>query len=44
LLNDEDKESLRTVLPKGERPIGVISDLIKDKGEGKVFLLHGPPG
>lgn len=44
LLNDEDKESLRTVLPKGEKPIGVVSDFIKDKGEGKVFLLHGPPG
>ncbi|KEF54312.1 uncharacterized protein A1O9_09478 [Exophiala aquamarina CBS 119918] len=44
LLNDEDKESLRTVLPKGEKPIGVLSDLIQDKGEGKVFLLHGPPG
>lgn len=44
LLNDEDKESLRTVLPKGEKPIGILSDLIKDKGEGKVFLLHGPPG
>jgi hypothetical protein len=44
LLNDEDKEILRTVLPKGEKPIGVLSDFIKDKGEGKVFLLHGPPG
>ncbi|KAK5056713.1 hypothetical protein LTR84_012245 [Exophiala bonariae] len=44
MLDDDDKESLRTVLPKGEKPIGVLSDFIKDKGEGKVFLLHGPPG
>lgn len=44
LLDDDDKESLRTVLPKGQKPIGVLSDFIKDKGEGKVFLLHGPPG
>jgi hypothetical protein len=44
LLNVEDKECLRTVLPKGEKPIGNVSDFIEDKGEGKVFLLHGPPG
>lgn len=44
LVSDADKDSLRTVLPKGEHPIGLSSDFIPGKGEGKIFLLYGPPG
>jgi hypothetical protein len=44
LVSDADKEALRTVLPKGEKPVGVSSDFVLGKGEGKVFLLYGPPG
>ena len=44
LISDADKESLRTVLPKGEKPVGVCSDFVQGKGEGKIFLLYGPPG
>lgn len=44
LVSDADKESLRTVLPKGERFVGNTSDFIHGKGEGKIFLLYGPPG
>lgn len=44
LISDEDKESLRTVLPKGEKFVGVTPDFVHGKGEGKIFLLYGPPG
>jgi hypothetical protein len=44
LISDADKESLRTVLPKGEKSVGVSSDFVLGKGEGKIFLLYGPPG
>ena len=44
LVSDADKESLRTVLPKGERFFGDTPDLVHGKGEGKIFLLYGPPG
>jgi len=44
LVSDVDKESLRTVLPKGEHPIGSASDFVAGKGEGKIFLLYGGPG
>lgn len=44
LISDADKESLRTVLPKGEKFVSVTSDFVHGKGEGKIFLLYGPPG
>lgn len=44
LVSDVDKESLRTVLPKGEHHIGSASDFVAGKGEGKMFLLYGGPG
>lgn len=44
LVSDADKESLRTVLPKGERFVSDTSDFVHGKGEGKIFLLYGPPG
>ncbi|KAI8631162.1 P-loop containing nucleoside triphosphate hydrolase protein [Xylariaceae sp. FL1651] len=44
LMSDDDKLSLRTVLPKGEQAVCITKDIIPDKGEGKVFLLYGPPG
>jgi hypothetical protein len=44
LVSDADKESLRTVLPRGEHPISSASDFVVGKGEGKIFLLYGGPG
>jgi hypothetical protein len=44
LASEADKDSLRTSLPKGERPTAVSPDLVAGKGEGKIFLLYGPPG
>ena len=44
LVSDADKESLRTVLPKGEKFVGDSSDFVHGKGGGKIFLLYGPPG
>jgi hypothetical protein len=44
LISDADKQSLRTVLPKGEKFVGDSSDFVQGKGEGKIFLLYGPPG
>lgn len=44
LVSDADKESLRTVLSKGEKFVGHGSDFVQGKGEGQIFLLYGPPG
>lgn len=44
LVSDADKESLRTVLSKGEKFVGDSSDFVHGKGDGKIFLLYGPPG
>jgi hypothetical protein len=44
LVTDADKESLRTVLPRGESPLSSASDFVEGKGEGKIFLLYGGPG
>lgn len=44
LVSDADKESLRTVLPRGGHPISTASDFVVGKGEGKIFLLYGGPG
>ncbi|KAL2212484.1 hypothetical protein CC79DRAFT_1266280 [Sarocladium strictum] len=44
LVSDADKDSLRTVLPKGAKQLQLHSDFIAGKGEGKIFLLYGPPG
>ena len=44
LTSDADKESLRTVLFKEEKFVGVTSDFVRGKGEGKIFLLYEPLG
>lgn len=44
LVLDSDKDTLRTVLPRGEHPIGITQDFVEGKGEGKIFLLYGGPG
>jgi hypothetical protein len=44
LVRDDDKDSLRTVLPKGQRSQSLASDFVEGKGEGKIFLLYGGPG
>jgi SpoVK/Ycf46/Vps4 family AAA+-type ATPase len=44
LISDDDRDVLRTVLPKGEKPVGISPDFISGKGEGNIFLLYGPPG
>ncbi|KAK3322223.1 P-loop containing nucleoside triphosphate hydrolase protein [Apodospora peruviana] len=43
LVSDADKASLRTVLATGEHPTLTTADFVTGKGEGKVFLLYGPP-
>lgn len=44
LVSEADKDSLRTILPKGEHSTAVSTDIVQGKGEGKIFLLYGPPG
>jgi hypothetical protein len=44
MLKPDDKESLRTVLPRGQRVQSVATDFVEGKGEGKIFLLYGGPG
>lgn len=44
LVSDKDKDVLRTVLPRGQHPVGVTRDFVDGKGEGKIFLLYGGPG
>ncbi|KAK5079290.1 hypothetical protein LTR64_002287 [Lithohypha guttulata] len=44
VINDDDKEILQTVLLRTAAKHAVQSDFIRGKGEGQVFLLHGPPG
>lgn len=44
VINDDDREILRTVLDKTVRRQRAQADFIPGKGEGQVFLLHGPAG
>lgn len=48
VLDDEVKHTVRTLIGKFASDGGTLSpwprDLIKNKGEGRIFLLHGSPG
>lgn len=48
VLDDEVKQTVRTLIGKFANDGGTLSpwprDLIKNKGEGRIFLLHGSPG
>ncbi|KAL8393484.1 hypothetical protein RB595_003299 [Gaeumannomyces hyphopodioides] len=48
VLDDEVKQTVRTLIGKFASDGGTLSpwprDLIKNKGEGRIFLLHGSPG
>jgi hypothetical protein len=44
LAPDTDRESLQTILPRGERSLTTASDFVEGKGEGTIFLLYGGPG
>jgi len=44
VINDDDREILRTVLDKTVRRQRAQADFVPGKGEGQVFLLHGPAG
>ncbi|KAK5080904.1 hypothetical protein LTR05_008220 [Lithohypha guttulata] len=44
VINDDDKEILQTVPLRTAAKHAVKTDFIHGKGEGQVFLLHGPSG
>ncbi|KLU88089.1 hypothetical protein MAPG_07076 [Magnaporthiopsis poae ATCC 64411] len=48
VLDDEVKHTVKTLIGKFANDGGMLSpwprDLIKNKGEGRIFLLHGSPG